>query len=132
MTGFKFDTSEVGRLSVDLSGADHRVVENARPVMKRGALEVKKKMQKELSGHRYAGGVPFSLEFQAQDALGLAYEIGELDSAGRQWGLAAILTYGTSNNAPVADHRRALIGESDKIAEHLGDAGEDSVLGGAE
>lgn len=127
--GFHIDSSEVDRLTVDLRGADRRVVEGARPVMKRGALEVKKRMQREFSGHNYAGGVPFSLEFNQTDALGLGYEIGELDSAGRQWGIAAILSYGTSNNAPVADHRKALIGEAPAIEKHLGDVAEDSVLG---
>lgn len=123
------DASEVDRLTVDLSQADRRVVEGARPVMKRGALGIKRRMQKEFSGHRFAGGVPFSLEFEQRDAHGLAYEIGELDSAGRQWGLAAILSYGTSNNAPVADHRKALIGEVPLLEKHLGDVAEDSVLG---
>ena len=127
--GFHIDASEVDRLVVDLRGADRRVVENARPVMKRAAVEVKKRMQAELSGHRYAGGVPFSLEFEQRDAHGLRYEIGELDSSGRQWGLAAILTYGTSNNAPVADHRRALVGEAEAL-DDLGKAAEGSVLGG--
>lgn len=130
--GFHIDTSEVDRLVVDMTGADRRVVENSRPVMKRTALEVKRRMMKDFRGHRYAGGVPYSLEFQQTDAHGLGFEIGELDSAGRQWGIAAILAYGTSNNAPNVDHTAALRGEAPVMAEHLADVAEDSVLGGQE
>ena len=129
MTSFKFDTSQVDRLVLDLSHADKRIVDNARPVMKRGALSIKRRMMKDFSGHRYAGGVPYSLEFEQRDRLGLGYEIGELNSAGRQWGLAAILAYGTSNNAPVVDHTAALRGESTLINKYLSKAAEDSVLG---
>lgn len=126
---FSIDSSEVDRLAVDMRGADRRVVEGARPVMKRAAMNVKRRMMKDFRGHRYAGAVPFSLEFEQRDRHGLAYEIGELDSAGRQWGLAAILAYGTSNNAPVVDHTAALRNESGLIQKKLGDVAEDSVLG---
>jgi hypothetical protein len=130
--GVHFDTSQVDRLAVDLTGAPKRIQFKARGVMKRGALEIKRKMMDELGGHRYAPSVPSSLEFEQRDAHGLAYEIGELDSAGPQWGIAAILVYGTSNNAPVADHTLPLRTETPEIAKHLGDAAEDSVLGGVE
>ncbi|MDN4174732.1 hypothetical protein QWY28_17355 [Nocardioides sp. SOB77] len=130
--GVHIDASEVDRLAVDMRGAPLRLQRKARGVMKRGALEIKRGMQDDFSGHRYAGAVPASIEFEQRDAAGLAYEIGELDSAGPQWGLAAILAFGTSNNAPVVDHTAALRGEAPEIARHLGDAAEDSVLGGAE
>jgi len=130
--GLHFDTSQVNRLAVDLSEAPKRLQFRARKTMKRSALEIKRRMAKDFSGHRQAGGVPFSLEFQQLDAAGFAYEIGELDSAGRQWGLAAILAYGTSNNAPVVDHTAGLWREAPVMAMHLGDDAEDSVFGGAE
>lgn len=97
--------------------------------MKRGALEVKRGMMKEFSGHSHAGHVPGSLEFQQVDGDGLVYDIGELDSAGPQWGIAAILAYGTSNNAPVVDHTKPATREGLVLQEKLGDAGEDAVLG---
>lgn len=129
MTSFHFDTSEVDRLTVDLTGAPRRVVENARPVMKKAAASVRRRMQNDFRGHRYAGSVPASLESQQRDAHGLAFEIGELDSSGAQWGLAAILAYGTSNNAPVVDHSASLRRVAPQLEKNLGDAGEDSVLG---
>lgn len=130
--GVHIDASEVERLGVDLSAAPERVQREARNVMKRSALEVKRGMQDDFSGHRYAGGVPASLEFEPMDGTGLAYKVGELDSAGRQWGIAAILAYGTSNNAPNVDHKAALRRETPRILLYLGAAGEDAVLGGAE
>lgn len=130
--GVHIDSSEVESLAVNLSEAPARIQRSAPPVMKRSALEVKRRMQQEFSGHRYAGAVPGSLEFERLDGLGLSYKVGEIDSAGPQWGLAAILSYGTSNNAPVADHRKSLWQEAPSIIKHLGEAGEDAVLGGAE
>jgi hypothetical protein len=130
VTGVHFDTSQVDRLAVDLSEAPKRLQFAARKTMKRTALEIKRRMQEEFSGHRYAEAVPLSLEFRATRADGLGYEIGELDSAGPQWGLAAILAYGTSNNAPVADHRKSLREEAPIMLAHLGSDAADAVLGG--
>jgi hypothetical protein len=123
------DSSQVMSLARDLAGAPRRVETQADRVMKKGALEVKRGMQRVFSGHRYAGAVPGSLEFQKVGPQ--TYDIGELDSAGPQWGLAAILAYGTSNNAPVVDHTKPLAREALVVAERLGDAGQDAVLGGA-
>ena len=122
------DASEVMALAKDLAGAPWRAEREARKVMKRSALGVKRTMQGDFSGHRYAPTVPFSLEFQRVGPL--AYDIGELDSAGKQWGIAAILAYGTSNNAPVVDHTASLHRETPQVVRYLGDAGEDAVFGG--
>jgi hypothetical protein len=128
--GVHFDTSQVDRLAVDLTEAPKRVQFKARGVMKRGALEILRNMREEFSGHSHAGGVPFSLEMEKRGEFG--WEIGELDSGGRQWGIAAILEFGTSNNAPRTDRKKALRKEVPVIMQHLGAAAEDSVLGGAE
>jgi hypothetical protein len=126
--GVHIDTSQVDELAVDLSRAPERMKRAAGKTMKRSALEIKRKMRQDFSGHRYARAVPLSLEFQSLG--GLRYEIGELDSAGPQWGLAAILAFGTSNNAPVVDHTAALRREAPVMVQHLLDGGADSVFGG--
>lgn len=123
------DTSEVKALAADLAGAPRRAETEAKRVMKKSALRVKQRMAQDFSGHRYAGSVPGSLEFEALGGAGLSYEVGELDSGGPQWGIAAILAYGTSNNAPVVDHTAALHAEAPLIEKYLGDGGEDAVLG---
>lgn len=127
--GEHIDTSELNRLAVDLSRAPGRLQRRAPRTMRRSALEIKRKMQADFSGHNYAGGVPGSLEFEQRDAVGLAYEIGELDSSGPQWGIAAILAFGTSNNAPVVDHTAGLRREMPTMLRHLADDAEGSVLG---
>lgn len=124
------ENGDLARLAADLRLAPGRAQRASKRVMKRGALEVKRGMMKEFSGHRYAGHVPGSLEFQQVDGDGLVYDVGELDSAGPQWGIAAILAYGTSNNAPVVDHTKPAMREGLVLQEKLGDAGEDAVLGG--
>lgn len=126
------DASEVTRLAVDLSGAPGRLQRRAPRTMKRSALEIKRRMMQDFSGHRQARGTELSLEMQQLDGLGLTWEIGELDSAGYRWGLAAILAFGTSNNAPVVDHAAALWREMPTMITHLGGDAEDSVLRGAE
>jgi hypothetical protein len=121
--------SDLAQLAADLRLAPGRAHRESKRVMKRGALETKKTMQRLFTGHNYAPQVPASLEFEQVDSDGLVYDVGEIDSDGPQWGLAAILAYGTSNNAPVVDHTRAASREGLVISERLGDAGEDAVLG---
>lgn len=128
MSGVHFDTSQVDRLAVDLSEAPDRLQRSARQTMRKSAQRIKRRMQEEFAGHRYAPEVPLS--FEVRQLGGLGYEIGELNSAGPQWGIAAILAYGTSNNAPVADHRKSLREETPFMVAQLGDDAADAVLGG--
>lgn len=131
--GIHVDASQVGKLGVDLSEVPNRISPEARSVIKKGALETKKRMQAIFSGHRMAPVVAASLEFEMSgNASYSEARIGELDSAGPQWGLAAIYAFGTSNNAPVVDHTKALDGEAEAIEKHLGDVAERAALGGPE
>lgn len=130
--GDHVDASGIFALAGDFGRAPGRLERHAPGLMEREAFEVKQRMREIFSGHRYAGQVPGSLEYERTDFLGLGYEIGELDSGGPQWGLAAILAFGTSNNAPVVDHTDALRRQAPKLEEKLGDEAEDAVLGGAE
>lgn len=130
--GVHVDASQVNRLAIDMAGAPGRIQRRAPRTMRRSALQIKLGMQKDFSGHRRARGTELSLEYQQLDRLGLTYEIGELDSAGYRWGLAAILAFGTSNNAPVVDHVAALRRELPVTLHYLGVDAEESVLGGPE
>ena len=129
MSSLRVDTSDARRFGIDLSNASGRLQRRAPRTMKKSALQIKRRMAEDFSGHRYAGAVPASLEFQQLDPLGLRFEIGELDSGGPQWGLAAILAFGTSNNAPVVDHTAALWREAPVMLNHLGGDAADSVFG---
>ena len=126
-----WDTSELDALARDLGRAPDRAERQVGKVMKKSALQVKRGMQKDFSrgGNSYAPAVKYSLEFEATGGP-LDYKIGELDSDGPQWGLAAILSFGTSNNAPDVDHTAALHREAPLVVKYVGDAGESAVLGG--
>lgn len=130
MSRIEFDTSEVKRLAVDLSQAPGRIQRKAPKVMHRAAIDVKKAMRVDASGHRYLHQFAREVNYDRLDALGLAYEVG-FDKSG-QGNLANIIVFGSINNAPVYDFTAALRRETPNIVRHLANAGEDSVLGGAE
>lgn len=124
--GFHWDTDEVERLSLDLREAPGRVQRRAPRVLARGALEIKNRLQRAASGHRY---LPALDRFVSYDRVGdLRYEIG-FEKAGTG-NLAVFAVYGSINNAPVMmsplDAARLEMGP---IERNLADAGEASVLG---
>lgn len=125
------DSSQVKHLAIDLHRAPERMSRDMRRVVKKTALEVKRGMQSDFSGHNYAGAVPgsFEMDESGSNSVMAQARIGELDSAGPQWGIAAILAYGTSNNAPVVDHTNALHREVPVMIHHLTEAAENDVLG---
>jgi len=122
----EWDTSELNRLSVDLSGAPGRVQRKAPKVFARGAFEIKKRIERAASGHDY---LPDLDRHVGYSKLGdLEYEIG-FNKVG-QGSLGNIAVYGSINNAPVMESPAMLARpESREIERHLGDAGEESVLG---
>lgn len=125
MTGFHWDTSQVNRLSLDLSEAPGRIQRRAPKVFARGALEIKKRLKVAASGHRY---LPSLDQYVTYDKVGeLSYEIG-FERRG-QGLLANIAVYGSVNNAPImmspADAARL---EMPAIERNLADAGEAAVL----
>jgi hypothetical protein len=125
------DNHELAQLAADLKLAPGRAKREGARIMKRGALEVKRAMGKDFESHDYSGRLGRALEFEKDDGDGLAYRIGELDSAGPSWGIAAIMAFGTSNNAPVVDITQPARKEAFAIERHLGAAGEQAVLGGS-
>jgi hypothetical protein len=122
----RWDTSEVERLAVDLSRAPRRVQRRAGYEFSAAADRVRFRMKRLASGHRFLDELP---ETVGSSRFGpLDYEVG-FDKVG-QGKLANIIVYGSVNNAPVFDHTEALRMEIPELQRHLGDAGEDSVLGG--
>ena len=128
--GVHFDASEVNALAVDLSRTPGRIQRSAPTVMETGAYKIKQEMADDFDGHRHLGNLGHKVNYDQLDGLGLAYEIG-IDKGG-VGSLGNVAAYGTSNNAPVADKNRGLLVELPRILNHLGDVGEDAVLGGAE
>ena len=127
MASLRWDTSEVNRLAVDLSEAPGRMQRKAPKVFARGAFEIKGRIKRAASGHDY---LPQLDNHVSYDKLGpLDYEIG-FDKVG-QGNLAVFAVYGSVNNSPVMESPAQLARyEIPAIERHLGDEGEDAVLGG--
>lgn len=128
----KWDTSELNRLATDLSKAPGRIQRKAPTVFARGALEIRRRIERDATGHGHLSGKDPLQSHVSYDKLGLLdYEIG-FDKVG-SGNLANIAVYGSVNNAPVMSPPIVhAIAESKEIERHLGDEGEDAVLGGAE
>lgn len=121
----QWDTSELDRLGADFSAAPQRMQRSAPKVFEVAANKIKRGMADDASGHRHLPSLP---RYVSYDRLGpLRYEIGfEKDSTGH---LANIAAFGTSNNAPVMDHRAAMRRELPFMMRRLGDAGENAAVG---
>jgi len=136
MTTFKFDTKELKQLTIDLSGAPVRVQTAASKAVRNGAKIVDANMVVDATGHagNYFGRPGTAFDTGLEDHVShemvtpLLAEIGiEYKGAGK---LAHIIVYGSSNNAPVYDHGKALWRAIPAIEKLVADAGEGSVLGG--
>ena len=125
--GLHWDTRELDVLSLDLSRAPNRMQRAAPKVFEVGANKIKKSLRRDASGHDYLES-GFAETVNYDRLTPLVFEIG-FDDVG-QGELAGIAVYGSVNNAPVmaspADH--AFV-ESPHILRHLGDEGEEAVLG---
>ena len=123
----EWDTSEVNRLAVDLSEAPGRMQRKAPKVFARGAFEIKNRIKRAASGHDYLPELSSHVSYTKYGDLD--YEIG-FDKVG-QGNLAVFAVYGSINNAPIMESPAMLARrELPEIERHLGDAGEESVLGG--
>lgn len=127
MTRLHWDTSEANRLAVDLSAAPGRIQRKAPGVFARGAFEIKNRIKRAASGHDYLPSLSAHVSYDHRGFL--EYEIG-FDKVG-QGNLANIAAYGSINNAPVMESPVMVARpELREIERHLGDEGEDAVLGG--
>lgn len=133
--GVHIDTSELDRFAMDLTRAPGRMQRMAARDMREAAIKIKKGMQKEASGHRHLPRLPKFVSYEQIGDLAMGqprieYEIGfEARSTGYLDNIAA---FGTSNNAPVMDHRAPMRREMPLLTEQLADDAQDAVLGGPE
>lgn len=125
----EFDTSEVDALSADLRGIDARLVRHLRPVLVRGAVNIKNQLREEASASTHFKGFSPGISFEESSYAGLgggelAVDIGP--EKGAPGSLANIAYFGTSRGGgTVPDPRGALEAEAPKFAKALGDIAED-------
>ncbi len=117
--------SGLNELQAVLENAQRDVVPEAKKVLARAALNIKRDAQRKASGIRHAPAYPRSIGYDTtwNGTLGRA-EIGP-DKDKRQGALGNILEYGTVNNPPYAHLGPALDYEGPNFERYLGELGED-------
>lgn len=113
----------VDKLVADLGHAGRKATLASRAVIEKAAVEIKKGMVADFTGHRHAPSIPRAINY---DIRGLSLEVG-VDKGGPQGGLGNILAYGTSKNAAVLDHTAALRRELPAIERFLQDVAIESL-----
>lgn len=115
-----FDTSDLTTLAADLGKAGRRATLGATKVIAAAAVKVKDGMRSDFSGSAHARLAPLAIDYTIR---GLEAEIG-FNKGKPQGALGNILAFGTSKNAPIADHTAALRRELPAVEKYLGDIGE--------
>lgn len=117
------DVSQVRQLAVDLGGADRRVTLESAAVMRRAAVNIKKGLQAQTSGHPHFPGLGRAVSF---DERGLSFEVGP--TLGGQGSLGGVFWEGTARNGPVADFMAPVRAEEPLLAYHLADVATRAVF----
>ena len=116
------DTSELRALAADLGRAPDKVQQGIRPVIAKGALNIKTEMQMDLASSTHFRGITFSVSYDTKvDSGGVEAEIGP--DKGRAGGaLANIAYFGTSRGGgTVPDPQVALTAEAPRFEKALSD-----------
>lgn len=125
--GVEIDTSEVRALARDMSRVDRRLARHLTPVVKKGAMNIKKTMQADLRQSSDAGFqyVARTVSFDLSDS-GLTAEVGPSKPAGA---LANVAYFGTSKGGgTVRDPKEALNEEANRFVSELEKMAEGLVL----
>lgn len=94
------DASEVFKLAADLTRAGVVVAAGVKPVVAKGALNIKRDWQKGWSGIRHAPRLPQSISYETIAGIGgVEAEIGPATEVGQGF-LGAVIHFGGANNAP--------------------------------
>ena len=131
MAKVEIDTSEVRALQADMTKVDSRLARHLRPVVSKGALNIKETLREEMS-ESSGGGKGFAPVTRAisydLDDDGYGAVIGP--EKGAPGSLANVAYFGTSRGGgTVADPEDALEQEADAFIEHLADMAEELALG---
>lgn len=129
MNKINVDTSEVRKLAADIARMPRESLVKARPVVQKGALNIKNEMREQASGHPTFPAFPSSITYDTEiNASGIEAEIGP-DKNKTQGALGNILYFGTSKNGPVLDINGPMEAEAPRFERALGLMAE-NLLGG--
>lgn len=116
------DTSELREFAADLASASLRSVFAVRPVVKKGALNIKNQLRKEMAASTHFKGVASAIGFDLLDG-GLTAEVGPSAEDGSPGNLANIAYFGGSRGGgTVPDPKGALEAEVPKFEKAILDA----------
>ena len=124
MVGIEFDTSELRALAADLTAAGSGIAARVRPVVIKGAVNIKGQMRREMqespSFKATAAAIDFDVETSGVGTLEAV--IGPKVGSGQIGGLGSIAYFGNSRGGgTVADPQGALDAEAPKFQSALED-----------
>ena len=127
------DMSEVRALAVDMQRVDSRLICHVKPVVKKGAVNIKEQLAAEMGGSASFGHLARSITFDLVDD-GFGAEIGPAKTRGRKTNLrrgANIAYFGGARGGggTVADPKGALDAETPALEKHLADLAAELTLG---
>jgi hypothetical protein len=120
-----FDASEMDALGADLAKAAVEHPRQVRPIVQRGALNVKTDAQKLASGLSHAPHYPQSITYETSESPGKIEAVIGPDKNRRQGALGNILEFGTSKNAPIPHLLPAAKAEEPRYVKAIQDVAED-------
>lgn len=120
-----FDVSEVYEFALGIGKAAGDVPAAMRPVVSKGALNIKKDLQAEAQGHPHTPYLPAAINYDVRSTKSeIGAEIGpDKDKTGGA--IANIVYFGTSKNPAVLDINGPLDREEPKFVKAIEDAIED-------
>jgi hypothetical protein len=118
----EFDVSDVYEFALGLDKAAGDVFDKMYPVVRRGALNVKKDLQSEAQGHPHTPYLPAAISYDTKATKSqISAEIGpDKDKTGGA--IANVVYFGTAKNAPVLDINGPLDREEPKFLKAIEDA----------
>lgn len=121
MAAVQVDVSELRTLARDLERIPDKVQRGVRPVVSKGALNVKQEMQMDLASSQHFRGITFSVNYDIKVTRdGVEAEIGP-DKSKYGGALANVAIFGTSRGGgTVPDPSVALRAEADRFEDALG------------
>ncbi len=124
MSEINFDTSELDALADDLVKSARAVAVEG--VMKRAAVNIKRTMKEDATGHRRLKGLPSKASYDiAATPVEVSIVVG-FEKKG-QGNLANIAAFGSRNNAPVMDITRGLRLEVPHVEKWLAKPAKDAL-----
>lgn len=117
------DTSDLDKLAADLARVAEDVMPEAKKVVGKGCLNIKKDWKRRWSGLAHAPAIPYAIGYDVrQRGPFIEGEVGP-DKSKRQGALGNLLEYGSVKNAPIPGGAPALEAEEPRYVKQMYDLG---------